>query len=760
MASMRTPLEHALEYAAEGWPVFPVWPPLAHRCSCPLGDNCKSPGKHPIPMRGLLDASTDPEVIRRFWEMHPGANVGIVCGFPGPSVLDVDDPEKAPFWLQSLLEEEPRTARARTGGGRFHLFFSSPEGFKVKPKVKAWPGVDVRGDGSYVVAAPSRHIDGSTYRWDCEPDDLTELPDEVLLTSAVTKEEDFVDSPEVDDTSDVWLPDFEVANVLHALTQTDGESREEWLRVAMALRSTRDPRAYGWLDDWSKERAGGNYDAANNAKQWRSLKPDRGSRSSISIATLFEGVEQLVLSAGARPDPDGEDYVAQSSGPPPGLADLHEAYATEEVAEVEETESTPLPPEALNIEGPMKDFFDWVLATSPRPRPILALCSSIAFFAMMASRKYTYRGNRTNLYALAIAPSGGGKSAPQGAIRNMVAAVDPEGDLRLRACLGRRFASGQAIPEALVRGGGYRLTMDDEGGEQLRALCEDGAKMNVALAELRDAMLELFSSPPSYESSDRANQRINKRVTVADPAWSYYGNATPTLFGDLSLRALHTGFLPRFLLFLDRSEVPSDPRFFKGPNLSSAPPDDLVQLIRSLWIAASGYGGFGEPSGEFPLDKIEAQASPEVEDLFLETANEADNLRIKSPSAGIFWTRLPEFTIKLSLLSAVANHGWGSPRITVETVEWARCVAMWCIQNMVDEFEDRTPPSPRTEMLAAVLRRLRESDVPLTIREIYKPIWRKLTSKDAKAIIADLEVAGVVIAHPSGNMARPAYSLK
>lgn len=65
----------------------------------------------------------------------------------------------------------PRTLTARTGGGGLHLIYAHP-GWELRntagrlPGVsEPLPGLDLRGDGGYVVAAPSRHRSGGTYAW-------------------------------------------------------------------------------------------------------------------------------------------------------------------------------------------------------------------------------------------------------------------------------------------------------------------------------------------------------------------------------------------------------------------------------------------------------------------------------------------------------------------------------------------------------------------------------------------------------------------
>jgi hypothetical protein len=89
-------------------------------------------GKAPLTRHGLHDASTDPDVLRRWWARWPGANVAIATGAPGPDVLDVDVRGDQSGWaaLRHLREAgivPPGVPLAVTPSfinGRFGLLFA------------------------------------------------------------------------------------------------------------------------------------------------------------------------------------------------------------------------------------------------------------------------------------------------------------------------------------------------------------------------------------------------------------------------------------------------------------------------------------------------------------------------------------------------------------------------------------------------------------------------------------------------------------
>ena len=163
-------LEAALAYAARGIPVYPVhWPrPTPNRaslaCSCPRGPACDRPAKHPLLRHGVKEATTDPDRIGRWWQRWSQANVGLATGICFDA-LDIDGPAGLAA-LQQLQEAAglrlpgPLVA---TGGGGWHHWFT-PTGLGNRPP-HGLAHVDWRGQGGCVLATPSRHISGGSYRW-------------------------------------------------------------------------------------------------------------------------------------------------------------------------------------------------------------------------------------------------------------------------------------------------------------------------------------------------------------------------------------------------------------------------------------------------------------------------------------------------------------------------------------------------------------------------------------------------------------------
>ncbi len=161
----------AIGYAHRGWRVFPLHGIVNRVCTCGRPD-CGSAGKHPLVRRGLNEATTDRAQIERWWRRWRSANVGIATGAAsGIAVIDVDLP--AAFVSLKLLIDQELTASLTglTGGGGLHLVYSSGDA-ELGNSADRLPGlddellgVDLRGNGGYIVAPPSVHRSGGSYEW-------------------------------------------------------------------------------------------------------------------------------------------------------------------------------------------------------------------------------------------------------------------------------------------------------------------------------------------------------------------------------------------------------------------------------------------------------------------------------------------------------------------------------------------------------------------------------------------------------------------
>lgn len=158
-------IEMVHSYVNKGWAVFP----------------CKN--KIPLTAHGYKDASRDLETVNRMFAEHPNANVAIATGkVSGIFVVDIDVKNDAggDDSLRELEQDHgelPHTVEAITWSGGRHIFFKYPErGIGCKTGVR--PGIDIRGDGGYVIAPPSV-IDGKAYAWE-----VSHLPDETMIADA------------------------------------------------------------------------------------------------------------------------------------------------------------------------------------------------------------------------------------------------------------------------------------------------------------------------------------------------------------------------------------------------------------------------------------------------------------------------------------------------------------------------------------------------------------------------------------------------
>lgn len=203
------PVNTAVWCARRGWPVHPLIPGLkipAANCSlCRAQDHapeqcpCHEAGRW---CHGFHAATTDLERIRAWWAVRPELGVAVSCGPARVVVLDVDThTQQLPprdrllpgipvhpsidltglengFHALALLAayrgqqnpcQDETTLRVQTASGGMHVWYSLPQGLRLRSSFGAGKGValawqvDVRAEKGYAVAPFVRTTKG-TYR--------------------------------------------------------------------------------------------------------------------------------------------------------------------------------------------------------------------------------------------------------------------------------------------------------------------------------------------------------------------------------------------------------------------------------------------------------------------------------------------------------------------------------------------------------------------------------------------------------------------
>lgn len=174
-------LDAALKYATKyKWAVFPV----------------SQKTKKPLTPHGCKDAKKDPGAIRSWWKRYPDASIGIATG-SASNLLVIDEDVDEDKGLNGVHEmqiwetdngELPETVRAITGRGGAHLYYRY-EGKDLGNRAGVIEGVDIRGEGGYIIAPPSIHPNGTQYEWECDPEEteISDINDTIKKLLAITK---------------------------------------------------------------------------------------------------------------------------------------------------------------------------------------------------------------------------------------------------------------------------------------------------------------------------------------------------------------------------------------------------------------------------------------------------------------------------------------------------------------------------------------------------------------------------------------------
>lgn len=180
--------KHSAAYASLGWHVLRTYGLLDDEktCSCRLGKDCGTPGKHPIDGRWQDVATTDEDILAAWFDGSRSVNVSVALGEKS-GIVDIEwdcDVGKATaerFGLTTISTPTYQSHRSE------HRIFRFDKRLPQQAVVKVG-GLEVRigggKKGAQSVFPPSLHASGVRYRWKlgCSPDetDVATIPEAFL----------------------------------------------------------------------------------------------------------------------------------------------------------------------------------------------------------------------------------------------------------------------------------------------------------------------------------------------------------------------------------------------------------------------------------------------------------------------------------------------------------------------------------------------------------------------------------------------------
>lgn len=698
----------ALLLAEQGFRVFPI----AAGSKVPTAKS-----------NGCSDATCDPERISMWWDDHPHCNIG--ASTDGLIVVDVDPisvetedveqleaAEQQAEWLRLNQERLFNAASAVSQsprGGKHYWFKAPPESNYRNSASLIAPGIDTRSNGGYVVVAPSmvrNRGDGlpGVYSWIFESDShVSQWPvaPDWLLDQLVKREhgENVAQRGEQVDWECEPIPQ---RHRNQALASIGGHLRhrgltQEEIQSVLLLRNRlccQPP-----LTD---------SEVAHIARSIAKYPPDQ-----VTTAMAFGWNNWWCIGDSAPVDDDDE---------PPKLA----------------LDPGIFPKHLLNPGGFLGKVIDWNLATAIKPQPELALAGALSLMAALTGRNITDSiGSRTNLYALGVCESGGGKEHARKVNKAILQSAG------LEKLIG---PEGIASHAGLTNVMGERLTVlfqIDEIGRLLQTL--QNPNKSPHLYSIVTVLLKLFSSSNSKYVGD-AYADLKKIPEIDQPHCVVYGTTVKeSLLHSLTKESLSDGFVARLLVFIASENDPESRRV-----MMPGVPEDLA--------TEAAWWGTYRPGGNLcdvnPHPRLVADSKQAIH-VFATLEAASRRKKKESEAAAALWSRCLEKSRKLAMLHAVSLDR-NAIEVSGESAQWGADVAMHLTETMEFLASRWVGESSFEGQQLRILRLIEAAgDAGLSKRQVTRQTrgWR---TKDREEVLAAMEQYGMIIRATKPTKGRPA----
>lgn len=703
-------IEAALRLAAEGLSVFPC------------GSN-----KQAI-VKWKEAATTDADRIRVMFGASSAVMIGVPTGYANGGIVAVDidkdaDPTKdGVAWFDANLAALGDTRMHSTKSGGYHLIYRMPDGVEIRNSAsKLAPGVDIRGEGGYVVWPPS---EGYSLANEADVAELPEFIVEALRKPVAAAPKTVTSSLEEKHEKYVQRAiDSELANVMRAANGTRNEALNkaafalgQFVGAGMVTRSTIEA-------ELTRAASGAGMD----------------EREDGISATIKSGLE-----AGMRQPREMPESVK-----PEVTEEIHPAarlITKANIRAVTAGRSKVFPPGIMELDGALKLLVDHIVSTAISPQPFLALGAALAAIGALAGRKYASQSDlRTNVFAILLGNSSSGKDHARKCVKHL---FDVAG---LGAYLGGEdFTAGQSI-YGMLEVFPSRVCLLDEYGQMVAGMTSRKASSHKA--EILPTLTKLFTSASEMvlgkEFAHQIGKEGKKRIDYYQPHVCIVGTTvSEVLWKALATGAIGDGSLARNLVFQTPENVPD--RNKRPPSIKNVAPE----LIETLQAIASGvpehdYGGdiaglmtINAPMVPYIVPEA-PEASAALDLLSDQMTGWMRRLDENSLPGDAFVGRWHEHTVTAAMIRAIGRNPI-APAIELADFLWAKTLTEHCIRTAMRETESHVADTAVESNIKRFLEKVRKAGREITGKELLR-MTRFLNDRERKEIIAATKETGDLV---------------
>lgn len=392
--------------------------------------------------------------------------------------------------------------------------------------------------------------------------------------------------------------------------------------------------------------------------------------------------------------------------------------------------------------NPIAQFVIHVCDTAASPQPWVTLGAALTVFATAAGRRYASPTNlRTNLYAIGICDSGGGKDHP---IKMATELMVQSGQQQRMG--GSKIASGQAMLTDLTNNPSLMYAIDEVGF--LISSAADRKRAPKHSVDIIDNLTFLYSQAGSTflgtSYADQSEKGGKPRQVIEQPCLSLFGVTTPNVFwGSLSSSNVMDGSLARMVIFQSANNYP-DPQYdIEYRDM----PTRLVDSIKAIIAGADDHTAM--PMGEGATLTPKPYRVPYADDSarYMARAMRDEQTEMLREHEGTSQTsiiaRLAENAVKIALVVAIAENP-AKPAITEAHLKWGMMVARQSVDSLLEAIRTSVADNETETQRKLVLKTITDAGANGCTGTDLNIKTAKIKRHERKSIVEDLVEAQAI----------------